>query len=88
MTDLNTLISKDSNFYIIAASNINQRGQISGMAMVLTGPDKDKIHAILLTPSSEEIGESAADFARTHPHSTVPENSHYFSQRSVPGLQR
>jgi len=76
MTDLNTLISKDSNFYIIAASNINQRGQISGMAMVLTGPDKDKIHAILLTPSSEEIGESAADFARTHPHSTVPENSH------------
>ena len=88
MTDLNTLISKDSNFYIIAASNINQRGQISGMAMVLTGPDKDKIHAILLTPSSEETGESAADFARTHPHSTVPENSHYFSQRSVPGLQR
>jgi probable HAF family extracellular repeat protein len=88
MTDLNTLISKDSNFYIIAASNINQRGQISGMAMVLTGPDKDKIHAILLTPSSEEIGESAADFARTHPHSTVPENSHYFSQRSVPVLQR
>ena len=88
MTDLNTLISKNSNFYIIAASNINQRGQISGMAMVLTGPDKDKIHAILLTPSSEEIGESVADFARTHPHSTVPENSHYFSQRSVPGLQR
>lgn len=50
MTDLNTLISKDSNLKIIAASNINERGQISGMAMVKTGPDAGKIHAILLTP--------------------------------------
>ena len=75
MTDLNTLISKDSNLSIIAASNINERGQISGMATVLTGPDTGKIHAILLTPASEEIGESVADFARTHPHSTVPANA-------------
>jgi probable HAF family extracellular repeat protein len=74
MTDLNTLISKDSNLSIIAASNINERGQISGMAMVLTGPDTGKIHAILLTPASEEIGESVADFARTHPKSNLPAN--------------
>jgi probable HAF family extracellular repeat protein len=75
MTDLNTFISKDSNLFIVAASNINERGQISGMALVLTGPDTGKVHAILLTPSSEEIGESVADFARTHPHSTVPANT-------------
>jgi probable HAF family extracellular repeat protein len=74
MTDLNTLVSKDSNLSIIAASNINERGQISGMAMVLTGPNTGKIHAILLTPASEEIGESVADFARTHPKSNLPAN--------------
>jgi hypothetical protein len=50
MTDLNTLIPRDSNLFIIAASNINERGQISGMATVMSGPDDGKIHAILLTP--------------------------------------
>jgi probable HAF family extracellular repeat protein len=78
MTDLNTFIPRDSNLFIIAASNINERGQISGMATVLTGPDTGKIHAILLTPASEEIGESVADFARTHPHSTGPANAQRF----------
>jgi probable HAF family extracellular repeat protein len=75
MTDLNTFIPRDSNLFIIAASNINERGQISGMATVLTGPDTGKIHAILLTPSREEIGESVADFARTHPQSNLPANT-------------
>ena len=84
LTDLNTLVPGDSNLSIIAASNINERGQISGMAMVLTGPDAGKIHAILLTPSNEEIGESAADFARTHPHSPVPANAGQSLQRFVP----
>jgi probable HAF family extracellular repeat protein len=53
MTDLNALIPRHSNLSIIAASNVNERGQISGMAKVLTGPDAGKIHAILLTPVSE-----------------------------------
>jgi probable HAF family extracellular repeat protein len=75
LTDLNTLVPGDSNLFINAASNINERGQISGMATVLTGPDTGKVHAILLTPVNEEIGESVADFARTHPHSTVPANT-------------
>ena len=89
LTDLNTLVSKDSNLFIVAASNINERGQISGMATVLTGPDTGKVHAILLTPVNEEIGESVADFVRTHPHSTVPANSGHSSQRFGPGpLQR
>ena len=53
MTDLNTLIPRDSNLFMIAASNINERGQISGMATVMSGPDEGKIHAILLTPVDE-----------------------------------
>src|ERR1700722_1886667 len=56
MTDLNTLIPGDSNLFIIAASNINVRGQISGMATVMSGPDEGKIHAILATPVDEDIG--------------------------------
>jgi probable HAF family extracellular repeat protein len=74
MTDLNTLIPEDSNLFIIAASNINERGQISGMATVMSGPDEGKIHAILLTPVNESIGRSMADFARTHPKSNLPTN--------------
>ena len=75
MTDLNTLIPEDSNLFIIAASNINGRGQISGMATVLTGPHAGKVHAILLTPVNERIGRSVADFARTHPPSILHANA-------------
>ena len=72
MTDLNTLIRKDSNLLIIAASNINERGQISGMAMVQAGPNAGKIHAILLTPVNERIGRSMADDEATRPTSNAP----------------
>jgi len=89
MTDLNTLVPEDSNLYIIAASNINERGQISGMASVLTGPDTGKIHAILLTAVNEPIGRSVADFARTHPHSTLRANAcNHSSLRFGPGRGR
>src|SRR3984885_11004077 len=74
MTDLNTLTSKDSNLSIIAASNINERGQISGMAMVMSGPDEGKIHAILLTPVEGRIDVSMADVAPTRPKSDLPAN--------------
>ena len=75
MTDLNTLIAADSNLFIISASNINERGQISGMATVQTGPHAGEIHAYLLTPISGPIGESMADFARTRPQSLLPANA-------------
>lgn len=54
LTDLNTLNPDASHLYIVAASNINERGQISGMAKVLTGPDANNIHAILLTPVNQD----------------------------------
>jgi hypothetical protein len=74
MTDLNTLIPRDSNLFIIAASNINERGQISGMATVMSGPDEGKIHAILATPVDERIDKSVADIAPAHPNSNLPAN--------------
>jgi probable HAF family extracellular repeat protein len=86
MTDLNTLIPADSNLFIISASNINDRGQISGMATVQTGPHKGYIHAYLLTPVDGRIDVSMADFARTHPDSILSTNAcHHSSQKFGPG---
>jgi probable HAF family extracellular repeat protein len=72
MTDLNTLIPADSNLFIISASNINERGQISGMATVLTGPHAGNIHAYLATPVKASLGKSVADVARALPKITLP----------------
>jgi uncharacterized membrane protein len=74
MTDLNTLIPADSNLLIISASNINERGQISGMATVQSGPHAGEIHAYLATPVDASIGTSMADVVRTHPKITLPAN--------------
>jgi probable HAF family extracellular repeat protein len=50
MTDLNTLFLKGTNLRATMANKINERGQISGMGTVLSGPDKGKLHAFLATP--------------------------------------
>jgi probable HAF family extracellular repeat protein len=90
MTDLNTLISADSNLFIIAGSNINERGQISGMATVMSGPDTGTIHAILLTPVNERIGRSVADLAPTRPGSNLPVNacSHHLPRFGLGQIER
>jgi probable HAF family extracellular repeat protein len=72
MIDLNTLFPADSNLFATMANKINERGQISGMATVLSGPDAGKIHAFLATPVNASIGTSVADVARTQPKITVP----------------
>lgn len=74
MTDINTLIPADSNLFVISASNINERGQISGMATVLTGPHAGDIHAYLATPAGEDLGKSDAEVVHTHPKITLPAN--------------
>src|SRR3984893_7606713 len=85
MTDFNTLIPADSNLFIISSSNVNERGQISGMASVVSGPHMGEIHAYLLTPADERIATSMADFARTHPHSNLHANAcNHFLQRFGP----
>ena len=72
MTDLNSLIPGDSNLSIISASNVNERGQISGMAFVLSGPNTGNIHAYLLTPVDGSVGRSMADVMSTHPKINSP----------------
>jgi probable HAF family extracellular repeat protein len=74
MTDLNTLFPADSNLFATMANKINERGQISGMATVLSGPHAGDIHAFLATPVNASIGTSVADVARTQPKITLPAN--------------
>jgi probable HAF family extracellular repeat protein len=75
MTDLNTLFPADSNLFATMANKINERGQISGMATVLSGPDTGDIHAFVATPTNQRIDKSIADVAPTHPKSNLPANA-------------
>ena len=75
MTDLNTLLPASSNLYATMANKINDRGQISGMATVISGPETGNIHAFLATPVHQSIGRSVADVAPTRPKSNVPSNA-------------
>jgi hypothetical protein len=45
--DLNTLFPASANLFATMANKINERGQISGMTIVLSGPDAGNIHAFL-----------------------------------------
>lgn len=74
MTDLNTLIPASANLFVTMANQINDNGQISGMAVVLSGPDAGKVHAFLATPVNQSIGRSIADVAPTGPKSNMPAN--------------
>ncbi len=74
MTDLNALFPKSSNLLAVMANKINERGQISGMAIVRSGPDKDNIHAFIATPVRQSIGRSVADDEPTRPKSNLPAN--------------
>ena len=74
ITDLNTLFPANSNLFAVMANKINERGQISGMAIVRSGPDEGNIHAFLATPVNEPVGTSVADVAPTHPKSNSPAN--------------
>jgi probable HAF family extracellular repeat protein len=75
MTDLNTLLPASSNLYATMANKINERGQISGMATVLSGPDAGNIHAFLATPVRQSMGRSVAEVAPTRPKSSLPANA-------------
>jgi probable HAF family extracellular repeat protein len=75
MTDLNTLFPASANLRPIMANKINERGQISGMAVVLSGPDEGNIHAFLATPVNQSPGRSVADVVRTLPKSNLPANA-------------
>jgi probable HAF family extracellular repeat protein len=67
MTYLDTLFPASSNLSPTMANKINDRGQISGMATVKSGPDAGKVHAFLATPVNESVDTSVADDAHPHP---------------------
>ena len=73
MYDLNTLFPASSNLYVISASNINESGQIAGMAVEMAGQNAGNIvHAFLATPANEDMGKPVADVVHTHPKITLP----------------
>ena len=74
MTDLNTLFPASSNLFAVMANKIHERGQISGMAIVRSGPRKGDIHAFLATPVNQSLGQSVADVAPIRPNSILPAN--------------
>ena len=74
MTDLNALFPAKSNLFAVMANKINERGQISGMAIVRNGPDEGNIHAFIATPVRQSIDRSVADVAPTRPKSNFPAN--------------
>src|SRR5580698_3863379 len=67
LTDLDTLFPASANLFPVMGNKINERGQISGMAIVMSGPHAGDIHAFLATPVNERVGTSVADVAPTHP---------------------
>ncbi len=86
LTDLNTLFPADSNLFVISATKINERGQITGMATVLSGPHAGDIHSFLATPVDARIDKSIADIAPIHPKSNFPAHAcHQALRRFGPG---
>jgi len=81
MTDLNTRFPASANLFATMANKINERGQISGMATVLSGPHAGDIHAFLATPVNASVGRSVAEIAPTHPKSNLPANRNQLLQR-------
>jgi probable HAF family extracellular repeat protein len=71
--DLNTLFPASSHLFVVSASNINDSGQIAGMALDMTGPHAGNIvHAFLATPVDEDMGKTIAEVVLTHPQIDLP----------------
>ena len=71
--DLNTLFPASSHLFVISASNINESGQIAGMAGDMTGSHAGNIvHAFLATPVEEDQGKPVANVVLTHPEINLP----------------
>lgn len=57
MTDLNTLVARNSPLYLLTACSINSSGEITGLGLTSAG----EIHTYLATPKHDvEIGETTS----------------------------
>ena len=87
--NLNTLLPANSNLYATMANQINDRGQISGMAVIRSGPHKGEINAFLATPVDERVGRSVADEVGAHPDFAMPANAKtLLLHKTAPGQLR
>jgi hypothetical protein len=92
ITDLNTLISADSGWYLLDTASINDAGQIAG-----TGVNPDgEVHAFMASPCPDPQGttEAAIVSAQTNkrPMPAVPESVRWFINQQLrhakPGAPR
>jgi probable HAF family extracellular repeat protein len=74
LTTLDTVFPASANLFPVMGNKINERGQISGMAIVMSGPHKGDIHAFLATPVNEKMERSVADVMPSHPKANLPAN--------------
>ena len=73
MIDLNTVFPASSNLYVVYASNINESGQIAGMAVLTAGPHAGKVvHGFLATPVDEDQGKTVAEVVPAHLEIALP----------------
>jgi probable HAF family extracellular repeat protein len=84
--NLNTLFPASSNLYATMANQINDKGQISGMAVVRSGPHKGEVDAFLATPVDESIDRSVADEVGAHPDFAMPANAKTLLLHKIVGL--
>jgi hypothetical protein len=86
--NLNKLFPENSNLYATMANQINDKGQISGMAVVLHGPHAGEVDAFLATPVDESIGRSVADVVGEHPEFEPPANFKKLLLSKIVGLSQ
>jgi len=80
MTDLNTLISADSGWYLLNSAGINDAGQIAGFGVNPQG----EVHAFLATPCSKSCGDQAeGSVPTTRRMPTVPDSIRRFISQQV-----
>ena len=73
MINLNTVFPASSNLYVVYASNINESGQIAGMAVLTAGPHAGKVvHGFLATPVDEDQGKTVAEVVPAHLEIALP----------------
>jgi probable HAF family extracellular repeat protein len=84
--NINTLFPASLNLYATMANQINDKGQISGMAVIRSGPHKGEIDAFVATPVDESIDRSVADEVGAHPDFAMPANARNLLLHRIGGL--
>lgn len=82
MTDLNTLIPSDSSLYLISTGDINDKGEITGQACVVSkGACTSEMPAFLAIPIREDEWSEAETSGDEGPRVVVPETVRDQAQR-------